>query len=229
MKKKSVILTILVLIYFCITYVYSTNIFDKDGRYSISDDLKNKMIGADKTVYMNEEILTQEFDMNEYNNNNIYLNYMYMSYDGVETYYYFADASKVDELIKKYNLKNSRNIDFSKRNHEIPFEDERYKNLFASYTKEKKQANIIGTDKNGKSIYDISPDTIILGVHNNDIKSFAYIDNRLIDTRQIINADKPYIYYPSEISIKYSDKEDGTYNKYKMVVNEQEEEEKQDD
>ena len=52
----------------------------------------------------------------------------------------------------------------------------------------------------------------------------------MTETSQIINADKPYKYYPSEISIKYSDKEDGTYNKYKMVVNEQEEEEeKQDD
>ena len=51
MKKKSVILTILVLIYFCITYVYSTNVFLNDGRYSISDDLKNNMI-----MLMNEYI-----------------------------------------------------------------------------------------------------------------------------------------------------------------------------
>lgn len=222
MKKTSISIIALVIVYIGLSYVYSLNVFDsKTGTFSPNSYSVDRIYKKDdytKTINSKliEDITALENEL-RVNGNEKYtrgFSTYFMTYDGNNTVYYYVDADKVDDFIKKHNLKNPKNLKFT-QNIKLPIENEKYKNIFANITKEKKKEKIVGKDKDGKDLYDISPDMVVLASYMYDIQSYAYVDNRLVDTRAAIGMETGL---SSKFSIRVNPAyKEGAYNKYVLI------------
>ncbi|EJU22607.1 hypothetical protein HMPREF1143_1777 [Peptoanaerobacter stomatis] len=229
MKTKKIIIILLFVIYIAFSYVANSNVsmfkysefaklnlYDYTNRFNASTICDIKNVNYYDRRYSN---IFREFDVYYYNENKIIC--------------YVTNLTDVDKLIEDEKITNTSNIDFKKHKFNLPIDKEEYQNFFGDdFTKVKQEAKVIGKDANGYSKFDISPDALILLTEDNNIISYAYIDNRLIDTRDIMN--KKYKYYTSserysDIDIKIDYDKNGTYNKYKLVEVKLEKEYKDED
>lgn len=204
MKKNTVILTVALILYLAICFTFKTDDFVSFSTIG-KQDISTK---GDYTNAFNEDFMKSYYSANsdvEYTSyirkiNLLYLfdlgkNYYYSSskYDDIiakDTSIYIFPLEQADEMIKKYNIKNPKNIDWSKTKYQFPFENEKSQSLLRDFLKEKNSPKIISTDKNGNPVYDSSPDSVILYTLKDEIQGFIYVDSRLADMRNLLSTPK---------------------------------------
>ena len=227
--KNKIILSILLALYFLVCSMAYTQdqkyYLDTSAYYDLKAVVKSN--GYNYTNAYNVQLLKhiEYFYYGEYGKTKDIQNINLFQPFGIynkNLVYYVTNIEDLEKLIEKENLTNPDNINLKNVKFNLPIEDKSYSKVFRDYfTADKKQAKVIGTDKDGYSKFDISPDALILVTFNSEIIAYGYIDNRLIDTRDIMNTkhEKEYEYeykYDSykEMVIKQNDK--GTYNKFKL-------------
>lgn len=239
--KNKIILSILLALYFLVCGMAYTQdqkyYLDIDAYYDLKAVVKSN--GYNYTNLYNLRLLEAIDDFSnteEYGKTKDIQNINLFQHFGIynkNLVYYVTNIEDLEKLIEKENLTNDDNINLKNVKFNLPIGDKSYSKVFRDYfTADKKQAKVIGTDKNGYSKFDISPDALILATFKGEILGYGYIDNRLIDTRDIMNRkyEREYEYkYDSykQIVIKQNDK--GNYNKFKLEEVEIEYEKKQTD
>lgn len=230
MKTKKIIIILLFIIYIAFSYVANTNV----SIFEPAEFTKPNLYGYDYTNRFNSSIISniKTADVYEGRYFNIFYEFGIYYYDKNNIICYVTNLADVDKLIEDEKITNTNNIDFKKPKFNLPIDNEEYKNFFGNnFTKIKQEAKVIGKDENGYSKFDISPDTLILLTEDSNITAYAYIDNRLLDTRDIMNKKyKNNIYGKgNDIDMKIERDEKGTYNKYKLVEVKLEKEYKEED
>ncbi|WP_455088840.1 hypothetical protein [Peptoanaerobacter stomatis] len=232
MKTKKIIIILLFIIYIAFSYAANTNV----SIFEPAEFTKPNLYGYDYTNRFNSSIISNIKTADVYEVKyffNIFHEFGIYYYDKNNIICYVTNLADVDKLIEDEKITNINNIDFKKPKFNLPIDNEEYKNFFGNnFTKIKQEAKAIGKDENGYSKFDISPDTLILLTEDSNITAYAYIDNRLLDARNIMN--KKYKYYTSserysDIDIKIDYNKNGTYNKYKLVEVKLEKEYKDED